>query len=60
MGIVTWPYTHWRAYKHHQWVVLTPETIRYLRTSKEALMFLAFAEHTYIPDESYFATGIFC
>ncbi|KAI8894641.1 core-2/I-branching enzyme-domain-containing protein [Globomyces pollinis-pini] len=56
LGIVTWPNTNWRAYKHHQWVILTPESIRFLRNDPTAINFLSFAEHTYIPDESYFAT----
>jgi hypothetical protein len=59
LGVVTWPFTHWKAMKHHQWVILTPEVIHFFRTDQKALMFLAFAEHSFIPDESYFATGMY-
>jgi hypothetical protein len=57
MGIITSPFPRWRALKHHQWMIVTPECINFLRTDIDALNFLAYAEHTYIPDESYFATG---
>jgi hypothetical protein len=43
--------------KHHQWLIITPECVEFFRTDPKALNFLAFAEHTYIPDETYFATG---
>ena len=57
LGITSSPYGHWRAYKHHQWVIFTPDTVRFFRTDPDALNFLAFTEHTYIPDEHYFGTG---
>ncbi|KAI8925915.1 core-2/I-branching enzyme-domain-containing protein [Entophlyctis helioformis] len=56
LGVTSWPFPRWRAYKHHQWMIVTPEFIKFLREDRDALNFLAFAEHTYIPDESYFAT----
>ncbi|KAJ3254208.1 hypothetical protein HK103_007453 [Boothiomyces macroporosus] len=56
LGVVTWPFNHWRAYKHHQWMILTPEAVKFFRSDPHAITFLAFAEHTYIPDESYIAT----
>ena len=57
LGLVTSPYPRWRAYKHHQWVILTPEAIQFFRTDPKAITFLAFAEHSFIPDESYLGTG---
>ena len=57
-GVTNWPYPSWTAYKHHQWIMFTPEAIKFFRTDPRALTFLAFAEFTLIPDESYFATGI--
>ncbi|KAL2918116.1 Xylosyltransferase 2 [Polyrhizophydium stewartii] len=56
LGVTSWPFPRWRAYKHHQWMIVTPDFVRHLRENRDALNFLAFAEHTYIPDESYFAT----
>ena len=58
LGFSTFPFPSWRAYKHHQWVIFTPECIEFFRTDLKALHFLAFAEHSYIPDEHYFGTGM--
>jgi hypothetical protein len=38
-------------------MILNPKAVEFLRHDVEALTFLAFAEHIYIPDESFFATG---
>ncbi|KAI8903508.1 core-2/I-branching enzyme-domain-containing protein [Gorgonomyces haynaldii] len=57
-GILNSPFPHWNIQKHHQWMIVTPEFVRFLRTNQEALDFLAFQEHCYIPDESYFASVI--
>lgn len=56
-GIITPPFPHWTAMKHHQWLILTPDCVQFFRNNSKALNFLAFSEHTYIPDETYFATG---
>lgn len=56
MGITNGPYMRWKAYKHHQWMILTPKAILFLKHDREALNFLAHTGHTYIPDEFYFAT----
>eukprot|EP00842_Homolaphlyctis_polyrhiza_P003002 jgi/Hompol1/3702/HPOL_000837-RA len=56
LGVTSWPFPRWRAFKHHQWMIVTPDLIKHLRSDIDALNFLAFQEHTYIPDESYFAT----
>lgn len=47
----------WRVCKQHQWMMLTSEFIKDLRTNADALHFLAFMEHTWIPDEAYFCIG---
>jgi hypothetical protein len=57
LGLITSPYPRWRAYKHHQWMIITPHCATFLRENVDSLNFLAFAEHIYIPDESFFATG---
>jgi hypothetical protein len=59
MGVVSWPFNNWKALKHHQWMILTPEAVDFLRHDRKSLTFLSFAEHSYIPDESYFGTGTF-
>ena len=56
LGLISHPYSNWVNWKHHQWVILTPETIRFFREDKKALNWLAFAEHSFIPDEAFFAT----
>lgn len=57
LGLVSRPYSNWISWKHHQWVILTPDSIEFFRNDIRALNYLAFAEHTYIPDESYMGTG---
>jgi hypothetical protein len=57
LGLVSRPYMNWISWKHHQWVILTPKSIQFFRTDARALNYLAFAEHTFIPDESYLGTG---
>ncbi|KAI8847060.1 hypothetical protein BC829DRAFT_444809 [Chytridium lagenaria] len=53
-GVAYPPFPRWKICKHHQWMVLTPEFVTFLRSSKDALLALAFMEHTWIPDETYF------
>jgi hypothetical protein len=55
-GVTNWPYPKWLAVKHHQWMIITPEFVKFLKHDLDALNFLAFAEHSYIPDEFYFGT----
>ena len=31
MGISNWIFPRWKAVKHHQWMILTPEFIKYLK-----------------------------
>ncbi len=56
-GMISPPFPRWTSWKHHQWMILTPKAVAFLRKDSEALTYLAFCEHTYIPDENYFATG---
>ncbi|KAI8821838.1 core-2/I-branching enzyme-domain-containing protein [Fimicolochytrium jonesii] len=44
-----------RPMKHHQWMILPRDFISYLRKSQDAHDLLAWQEHSWIPDESYFA-----
>ncbi|KAJ3102005.1 hypothetical protein HDU97_000918 [Phlyctochytrium planicorne] len=53
-GVIFPPFPRWKICKHHQWMILSPKFVRHLRTSDDALMALAFIEHTWIPDETYF------
>ncbi|KAJ3295422.1 hypothetical protein HK104_002685 [Borealophlyctis nickersoniae] len=55
-GLTNRPFPNWTIYKHHQWMILTREAVDFLRSDHDALFMLAFMEHTYIPDESFFAT----
>ncbi|KAJ3190322.1 hypothetical protein HDU85_000617 [Gaertneriomyces sp. JEL0708] len=41
--------------KHHQWMILPNDFVSYLRTSTDAHDLLAWIEHSFIPDEDYFA-----
>ncbi|KAJ3032967.1 hypothetical protein HDV00_006876, partial [Rhizophlyctis rosea] len=56
LGVVNRPFPSWTLYKHHQWMILTAEAVDFFRTDPDALLFLAFSESVYIPDEMYFAT----
>lgn len=57
LGIINSIFPRWRYVKHHQWMIITPEYVEYLKKNLLALNFLAFMEHSYIPDETYFGTG---
>ncbi|TPX68329.1 hypothetical protein SpCBS45565_g03205 [Spizellomyces sp. 'palustris'] len=43
-----------RSIKHHQWMILPRAFVQYLRSSQDAHDLLAWSEHSWIPDESYF------
>ncbi|KAJ3162744.1 hypothetical protein HDU86_003717 [Geranomyces michiganensis] len=43
-----------RAMKHHQWMILPRAFVQHLRQSQDAHDLLAWSEHSWIPDESYF------
>ncbi|KAJ3358871.1 hypothetical protein HDU91_005092 [Kappamyces sp. JEL0680] len=58
LGLVSSPFPRWRALKHHQWIIFTPEAVRYFRKNVYANTFLAFSEHTFIPDESFLGTAL--
>jgi hypothetical protein len=59
LSITNWPFTFWQPFKQVQWMILTPDAIDHFRTDHMALNYLAVMEHAYLPEESYFATGIF-
>jgi hypothetical protein len=44
--------------KQHQWMVISPAALQSMLESGEAMNILAYAEFSYIPDESYFATTL--
>jgi hypothetical protein len=44
--------------KHHQWLSISPSALRYLGSEAWPLRLLAYAEFSFIPDESYFATTL--
>ncbi|KAJ8325689.1 Xylosyltransferase 2 [Batrachochytrium dendrobatidis] len=58
LSITSWPFSHWRAYKQMQWMVLTREAVQFFRKDKHAINYLAFMEHTLLPEESFFATAL--
>lgn len=47
-----------RVVKQHQWMVISPAALQSMLESGEAMNILAYAEFSYIPDESYFATTV--
>eukprot|EP00842_Homolaphlyctis_polyrhiza_P001241 jgi/Hompol1/2117/HPOL_002833-RA len=56
LGITSWPFAHWKAYKQMQWMILSRQAVNHFRTDKEAISYLAFMEHSLMPEESFFAT----
>lgn len=54
VGLRSPPYADWSLWKCHQWMILTRDFVSHLRTDAEALHLLAFMEHAYIPDETFF------
>ena len=50
------PFPHWRLYKQHQWMTLKRSFIEVMRRSPTVMSFLAYAQFTMIPDESFFIT----
>ncbi|KAI8824198.1 core-2/I-branching enzyme-domain-containing protein [Fimicolochytrium jonesii] len=58
VGLAFPPLPSWSLCKQHQWMILTSEFIRDLRTNIDGLHMLAFMEHMWIPDEAYFCTVI--
>lgn len=59
LGITDWYFNFWQPFKQLQWMILSPEAIDHFRTNHIALNYLASMEHAYMPEESFFATGIF-
>ena len=55
-GYMSFPFSHWRVYKHSQWMILDREFVKNLKSSPIAMYMAAYMEWTMIPDESYFAT----
>ncbi|KAJ3397427.1 Beta-1,3-galactosyl-O-glycosyl-glycoprotein beta-1,6-N-acetylglucosaminyltransferase 4 [Lobulomyces angularis] len=54
-GLRWWPFSTFHAFKHHQWMILHRSFIEHIRTDTVAMDVLAYMEHTWIPDESFFA-----
>jgi Nucleotide-diphospho-sugar transferase len=57
LSVSPWPFSFWQAYRQSPWMILSKGAIEFLRTDVMALNFLAFVEHAYNPEETYFATG---
>jgi hypothetical protein len=57
LSVSPWPFVYWQAYRQSQWMILSKGAIEFLRTNVMALNFLAFVEHAYNPEETFFATG---
>ncbi|KAJ3100817.1 Xylosyltransferase 2 [Phlyctochytrium bullatum] len=53
-GLFFPPFSGWKLCQQSQWMVLTRNFVKHLRTSLEALHVLAFIQHTFVPDQSYF------
>jgi hypothetical protein len=56
LGKLSFPFSHWPVYKHHQWMILHRSFVEHMRYSPTAIYLAAFMEFAVIPDESYFAT----
>ncbi|KAI9002742.1 core-2/I-branching enzyme-domain-containing protein [Gaertneriomyces semiglobifer] len=59
LGLAPLPFPNYKICKQHQWMILTRGFIEYLRSpthNVDAMQLLAFYEHTWIPDESWFCT----
>jgi hypothetical protein len=56
-GLRWWPFPTFHAYKQHQWMILSRSFIEYCQSSSQVFNLLAYMEHTWIPDESFFAIG---
>ncbi|KAI9349423.1 core-2/I-branching enzyme-domain-containing protein [Zopfochytrium polystomum] len=54
MGLRSPPFPEWTWCKHHQWMILTRDLVKFLRADLVALHVLAFMEHSWIPDELFF------
>eukprot|EP00158_Paraphelidium_tribonemae_P004605 Partr_v1_DN26864_c2_g1_i2_m40922 len=51
------PFRKWKTlHKQHQWMILHRKTVEIVRSSSVAATFLAYADFTIVPDESYFST----
>lgn len=59
LSITDWAFTYWQPFKQMQWMMLSPAAIDFFRTDRLALNYLALMEHSYMPEESFFATGTF-
>ncbi len=57
-GVSSWPYPNMRIFKQSPWMILTRDAIKYFRTNEKSLNLLAFMEFTYLPSESFYASGI--
>lgn len=54
MGRLVYPYPSFKLVKHHQWMILNREFVRWMRSSPITMYLLAYNEFTSIPDESFF------
>jgi hypothetical protein len=52
-------FSSWVKYRTNEWMILSPSAVDFLRKDEWALNYLAIMEHTDMPTESYFATGIY-
>ena len=57
MSITDWGFTYWQPFKQSQSMILSSDAIDFLRTDGLAQNYLAMMEHSYVPEEYFFATG---
>ncbi|KAI8850664.1 hypothetical protein BC829DRAFT_388619, partial [Chytridium lagenaria] len=53
-GLFFPPFSGWKLCQQIQWMTLSRNFVKYLRHSREALHMLAFIQHTFVPDQSFF------
>lgn len=57
-GLRTWLFPTWRPFRQSPWMILSREAVTHFRTDRKTLNFLAFLEHSFVPDESFYATAL--
>ena len=57
-GLRSWPFPTWRTFRQSPWMILSREAVSHFRSDRTTLNFLAFLEHSFAPDESFYATAL--
>ena len=55
-GLRYWPFPGFKAYKQHQWMILSRSFVEHFRSSRVMFTMLAFMEHSWYSYEKYVLT----